>query len=243
MMKIKEKNQPLSTLVEKKIIEYINTNDIQIDEKIPTEPKLMELLGVSRYTIREALALLSEKNIIYKTQGKGTFLKKKPIEISSGLEKLESINQSIERYGLTPGTKWVDIEENQPTEMMIEKLKISKSDKVITFKRIKMADDKVAAYCVDTIPKFRMKSEISKNLGDKSLFKYLEEHDIEITSSVSDILPSFPTDEMKKLLNVKEDHLFLLLYQIHYDRNGKPTLYSLDYFDPKVFKFQINRIR
>lgn len=57
----------------------ISTGEIQPGEKIPTEPKLMELFGVGRSTIREAIRVLVHAGLLEKKQGFGTYLKTSPI--------------------------------------------------------------------------------------------------------------------------------------------------------------------
>ena len=42
-------------------------------EKLPSEFELAKLLGVSRATLREALRVLEEENIIVRRHGVGTF--------------------------------------------------------------------------------------------------------------------------------------------------------------------------
>lgn len=56
-MKIKEKNVSLSQKAKAKILDYINKSGLQPNELLPSEANLMKMLGVSRYTVREALAL------------------------------------------------------------------------------------------------------------------------------------------------------------------------------------------
>jgi GntR family transcriptional regulator len=243
-MKIKRESIPLSQVAKGKILEYISKEKLQADDVLPSENLLMEMLGVSRYTVREALALLEQDKIIYKVQGKGTFVNRKPIQIESGLEKLDSITEIIKNFGYEPGTKWVSIEEREPTKDMVEELRLKPGEKVITFKRIRTADGKAAAYLVDTVPKRIVGNQVPKTINSESLFGYIEkEFGVIVEYAVTKITPTFPTEEMVKYLNVKEDSLFLLLYQLHYDKEGNLIFYSLDYFDPNVFKFKVNRIR
>jgi len=243
-MKIKEKPISLSNKAKEKIIEFIRGRGLQPDDVLPSEAVLMEMLGVSRYTVREALALLEQDKIVYKIQGKGTFINKSPIQIESGLEKLESVTEIIENFGYEPGTQWAGIEESLPTEDMINKLKISKEDIVITFKRIRTANGGFAAYCVDTIPKKYLHDIIPNDIGQQSMFSYLsEKFNIHIEYGISEISPELPTKEMIDVLNIKKKELLLLLHQIHYDKEGIPIIYSLDYFSPKVFKFKVNRLK
>ncbi len=76
------------------------------------------------------------------------------------------------------------------------------------------------------------------------MFNYLErEKGIYIQTAVSYVIPTAPTREMVEELGVDEDQLFILLEQLHYDNEGKPLIYSLDYFQPDVIRFKINRTR
>ncbi|MCF6460168.1 GntR family transcriptional regulator [Clostridium sp. Cult3] len=241
-MKIKEKSIPLSQIAKERILKYIESEKLGADDLLPSENALMEMLGVSRYTIREALALLEQDRIIYKIQGKGTFVNKKPMYIESGLEKLDSITEIIESFGYKPGTKWISIEEIEPNKDMIEKLNLKDGEKVITFKRLRTADEKEASYLVDTMPKKYLGNKVPKEIETESLFKYLEiNFNISIEYAITEIIPTFPMEEMLDYMNVKNDSLFLLLHQIHYDKENRPMLYSFDYFNPEVFKFKINR--
>ncbi len=241
-MRIKEKSIPLSQQAKEKIIEYIRLEELQPDSALPTEAELMEMLGVSRYIVREALALLEQDRIIYKRQGKGTFVFKRPIEIKSGLEKLESITEIIEKFGYDPGTRWVDISENVPTRDMVSKLKLKPGEKVITFKRIRTASRKVAAYCVDTVKKSDFGEDIPEKIDHESMFKYLKDRcGIEVEYAITEILPTFATEDMRDLIKPNPNQLFILLHQVHYDKEGDPVIYSMDYFNPQVFRFRVNR--
>ncbi|MED4452166.1 FadR/GntR family transcriptional regulator [Metabacillus fastidiosus] len=57
----------------------VSSGEIRPGDKIPTEPKLMELFGVGRSTIREAIRVLVHAGLLEKKQGLGTYLKANPI--------------------------------------------------------------------------------------------------------------------------------------------------------------------
>lgn len=60
------------------VIEYIKRQigdgKLRFGEKLPSERELMETLGVSRTSIREALRTLEHMGLLESSQGKGTFL-------------------------------------------------------------------------------------------------------------------------------------------------------------------------
>ena len=56
------------------IQKYIGTMDLQKDNKLPREERLAEIIGVSRITIRQALNDLAAEGLIFRRQGRGTFV-------------------------------------------------------------------------------------------------------------------------------------------------------------------------
>lgn len=68
----------LSTQVVQEIINDIDNGKYQAGDKLPTEHELIELFGVSRTVIREAIANLRASNLIETKQGKGAFVLSKP---------------------------------------------------------------------------------------------------------------------------------------------------------------------
>lgn len=58
------------------IVDYINQNDLKQDERLPTEKELIEATGVSRVTLRRALANLQKDGMVYSIQGSGYYVGK-----------------------------------------------------------------------------------------------------------------------------------------------------------------------
>ncbi|SFH67439.1 GntR family transcriptional regulator [Tindallia magadiensis] len=241
-MKIKEKTISLSMQAKGKILEYIQENNLKGDDQLPPESLLMESMGVCRHTVREALALLEQENVIYKVQGKGTFVHIPPISINGGLEKLESITCMIENAGYTPGTQWISIKEDQPTQSMKKKLALSSDESVITFTRLRTANGKPAAYCVDSVPRSMIQGPIPEKVTEESMFQYLEKHyELHPVYAVTEIIPK-QADQQKMIdAGMPKNQLLLLLHQVHYNRQRVPLIYSMDYFNPELFKFWVNR--
>lgn len=243
MVQVRDKSEALSHGVKEKILDYIRASGLRVGDTLPTEAKLMEMLEAGRHTIREALALLEQERIVYRIQGKGTFLKRKPLRIEHGLEKLASMTDMIRSCGFEPSTRWISIEVKNANAPMAEQLGLGLDEKVVTFKRLRFASGNLASYCIDSVAASRFDS-IPCQIPDESLFQYLErEKDIVIETAVGYVIPTKPSREMVEELGVDEDQLFVLLEQLHYDNEGRPVIYSLDYYQPEVIRFKINRTR
>ncbi|RAJ10551.1 DNA-binding FadR family transcriptional regulator [Chitinophaga skermanii] len=78
-MTFKQKHTPIkkSSLAEEvagQLQAMITSGKYKIDEKLPTEPALMEQYGVGRSSIREAIRILENNGIVRVQQGSGTYV-------------------------------------------------------------------------------------------------------------------------------------------------------------------------
>lgn len=121
------------------------------NEKLPSEFELSKTLGVSRATLREALRLLEEENVIVRRHGVGTFVNPKPL-FTSGIEQLSSVSSMIENAGMDPGTIFISAKEEKATEDDMERFQTDIDDNVITIERVRTADNEPVVYCVDKVP-------------------------------------------------------------------------------------------
>ena len=78
----------IKTSVTQQIIEYIKENiqngSWKVGEKIPSEPSLVEELGVSRASLRVAIQQYVALGVLRSEQGKGTFLESSDLDAVLG---------------------------------------------------------------------------------------------------------------------------------------------------------------
>lgn len=65
---------PLAQSVAKDIADMIKKKNMKAGDKLPSENELVKLLNVSRSTLREALKILTSRNILFTRQGSGIFV-------------------------------------------------------------------------------------------------------------------------------------------------------------------------
>lgn len=74
-MSVRIQRQSLTEQVIEAIRERIADGRWRVGERIPTEPELVEMLGVGRNTVREATRALSHAGLLEARQGQGTYVR------------------------------------------------------------------------------------------------------------------------------------------------------------------------
>lgn len=85
---VENKKEPRYVSVYDKLFKMINEKTFPENSRLPSEPKLAEMLGVSRTTLRQALSLLIDDGLIKNIRGKGNYIIRKTKEKTTGLEKV-----------------------------------------------------------------------------------------------------------------------------------------------------------
>ncbi len=232
---------PRYLLVIEQIKEKIKTGELEPGERLPSEMDLAKQLRVSRNTLREALRILEEENIILRRHGVGTFVNKKPV-FSGGLEELFSITDMIKREGKEPATEWLFTGYAAAHSDDRAELNLNQQDRVFLVKRVRKADGIPLVYCIDKIPAdlvgdhYQLKSE-------SMLMSLQQDAGITISYAQADIKTIGYHDEISQILRCDRDTPLLILKQTHYDLNDKPVLYSLNFFRSDQVSFNVFRKR
>lgn len=210
-------------------------------EKLPSEYELSKQLGVSRATLREALRVLEEENIVFRKHGVGTFVNPKPI-FASGIEQLNSVTAMIEHSGKRAGTQYITTELIDASAEDREQFADRDLQSVLKIERVRTADDKPVVFCVDKLPEEMLHPDNLKK--EESLFKVMERYaNIHVFYALTRIEPVSYQKRIFNILNCDSSQSLLLLKQLHYTDQDEPVLYSANYFRPDIFRFEVVRKR
>ncbi|MCF6137167.1 GntR family transcriptional regulator [Pseudalkalibacillus berkeleyi] len=211
-------------------------------ERLPSEFELSKQLGISRATLREALRILEDENVVVRRHGVGTFVRSRAV-FSSGIEELFSVTEMIERGGKNPGTIFLTSEKREVREEDMQRFNTDEDEHLVVVERVRTADGKPVVYCLDQIPEKFM--PVSQNTTEEeSLFNLLEkESNRRVLYAVTHIEPVGFHERISEILDCPPEASLLVLKQMHYDQNDNPVLYSLNYFRADKFDFHVVRRR
>lgn len=241
-MSIKLDQRHLYLQVIDRIKKDIDNGVFKEKEKLPSEFELAKMLGVSRATLREALRLLEEENVIVRRHGVGTFVNSKPV-FTSGIEQLSSVSSMIKQAGMEPGVIYLSSLQSLPTEEDVQRFDCLEGDMIVTIERVRTANGDPVVYCVDKVPaKYLPEDYLSRQEG--SLFSALEQSgELRVSHAVTFIDPMGYHDVASPTLNCEPETALLVLKQLHYDEQDRVVLYSKNYFRADKFSFHVIRKR
>src|SRR3954452_24500925 len=81
----------------------VAAGDLSPGERLPSEPELARSLGVSRSSLRAAIALLEEDGLVRRLHGSGTYVTH-PRPMRNDLSRNFGVSWMISSMGLEPGT-------------------------------------------------------------------------------------------------------------------------------------------
>lgn len=209
-------------------------------ERLPTETLLAEQFGVSRPTVRAALRELETKGLVRTQHGVGSFVTDRPL-ITAGLERLDSISESIRAMGREPGMVYESRTLRPLLPDEIERMGLSNGAKAVEARRSLLADGEVVAYSYDLIPLGIWPERRNPEELTGSIFHFLADdlghradHSIAEIHAISSAHIGWGPEAT--------DHtLFLLLDQLHYSPSNTLLLYSRTYFIEGRYTFSMLR--
>ncbi len=137
----------LATLLREKIV----NREYRPGDQIPPEYELVRIYGVSRMTVRQAIAGLEEEGLIRKEPGRGTFVRDDALAFRGDLELDRSIEDLIS-MGQATSVRLLDLRETEATPREARDLEIPEDSPVIRCTRLRLLGDQPYCYIVNHVP-------------------------------------------------------------------------------------------
>ena len=94
--------KPAWVQIEEQLADRIESGELAAGERLPPERELADALGVSRMTVRQALASLAARGMVERGVGRGTFVSEAD-KVTHDLTRVAGFTEQVERLGLEAG--------------------------------------------------------------------------------------------------------------------------------------------
>jgi GntR family transcriptional regulator len=235
----KDSPVPIYYQIKEILLEMIENEELEAGDTIPTERELSEFQGVSRMTVNKAILELVNQGVLYREQGKGTFVAR-PKE-KHELKYLKSFTEEMKERGSNNAVKILSFEIKQATKQVKTILDMTgENDKVIEIKRLRISDNEPVAIETAYIPHNLCPDMTQNMIEGKSLYNVLREHYNYYPSKAKQTIePIMLNDYENALLNKPNSPLALLFKRSTYTKEGIHIEYTNAIYRSDKYKYEV----
>ncbi|MEJ2597382.1 MAG: GntR family transcriptional regulator [Anaerolineales bacterium] len=212
------------------------------DGRLPSEPDLARRMGASRATIRQALERLARGGLIVRRHGVGTFVNHQVLNIRTRLEEVWDFDEMIRQAGYLPNVRHLELELDNADTALVEKLALTSGEEVIITANVFQADSVPVIYCVDTIPASLVQQAYREEELHGPVYTFLERRCSQrVDYNITQITPIVADKHLGQLLDCPLGVPLHYFEETGYNTEGKPIIYSEEYYRPEYFSFKVVR--
>lgn len=235
----KEGSIPLHIQLSSIIKEMIDSKELREGNLIIPERELCTIQNVSRMTVNKAIMSLVSEGILYRIQGKGTFVanKKEKYQFS----KLKGFTQVMKEKGVNIKTEVLSFEKIAPSEIIREKLQInSNTINVYKISRLRYIENEPFGIEIAYISENMCNNLTQDMVDNKSLYSVLQNHYNYIIKKANQMIePIILSKEESEILKVEENSLALKIHRNSYEERGCPLEYTISIFRSDKYQYEI----
>jgi len=209
------------------IMKNIQEGKWSIGDRLPTEKELINIYGVSRTPVRQALEKLKNLGVVKSKQGKGTFVTDPRVRAKTAWKQLTGFSHYYIDNFHQINAKLLSISSEEPPKTALEHLNIEPGTRVLTLERLRKVNDTPVGYIKHYLSKNIKitKEEIEKNKDFISISAFLEEHGFYVSEVQERIYAKKANSKIASLLNISEGSSLLWINRYSFDAARRPLDY------------------
>lgn len=235
--------KPLYHQIEDYILDKIKNHEYVEGDLIPTEKEFCKMFNTSRATVNKALNHLVINGVIYRTPGRGSFVRMHSFETQ--IKKLMGFNEQMTLMNVDSSTKILSYSQISASRKVKAKevFGLNDSDFVHYIERIRCVNEEpIAVECISLSPKVIEKIDIEDI--KVSLYDFVEENlNLKIGSSTFVISAMESNDYINSLFPVEVKVPLLKYAQTSYLLDGRVFEYNEIYYLSDKYEYEGSNYR
>lgn len=165
---------PLYLQVERSLQQRIDAGEWLPGGRLPTEGELGTAYGVSRVTVRQALARLVDRGVLVREQGRGTFVR--DTSLTAGARGVTSFTAELADLGHTSGAKVLEQGVVTAAAAAVPgELGLAGDAELLRLRRLRTDDGRPVGVQTALLPVERFPGIAALEFADRSLYQTLKE--------------------------------------------------------------------
>lgn len=228
-------NKPRYLQIAETLIEKIGSGELAAGSILPTEGKLQSDFDVSRVTIRKAMQVLVEKDLLFRKRGSGTYVKAKKAQHNA--LQLRGFSEEVSAQGKTPSSRIIAFELIECDDTVADKLNIDVGEEIYSIRRLRLIDDEPEVLEHTFLP-VSLFPDLSIKAMRESKYEYIEKtKGLKIKLSRQSIRPEMPSKATAKELNIEQGQPVIRVDSIAELSTGEVFEFTLHYFRVNQYSF------
>jgi GntR family transcriptional regulator len=202
--------------------ENITQGRWKVGDLIPPEPELIAQYSVSRTTVRQVLDMLVSEGLIYRQQGRGTFVSQPTLE--QGLTRIVSFTEDMRQRGLESSTRVLFSGIVPAPAEAAAKLSLSGGDELVRLERLRLANGEPLSVEESLLSHALCPGILQYDFAAYPLRRTLEEkYGIRLARATQVIRAVASTPALSLSLGTPQRSPLLFIERISYSTRGQPV--------------------
>lgn len=220
----RESSQSLFSQIEEIIRDGIENGTWLPNTPIPSERELSSIYDLSRMTVRRAIDRLVAAGMLYRANGKGTFVSEPKVKFRA--LSLVGLREQTINLGYSPSAKLLGVERILATPKIAGVLQVQPDEPLFYIERVVYGNNIPLGLHRSFIPVERCRDLDKTDLSNISLYSILrKEYGIQINRASETLETTLATPRESLLLGVSDGAPMFLLRITLFDSDEKPIEY------------------
>ena len=233
---------PLYTQLKERIWEMVEQGQLKPGDQLPSERELCERYNISRMTCRQALSDLVNEGLLYRMQGRGTFVASP--KVTQGLLGLTGFTEDMLSRGLIPETRVLSVEVVPASNKVAAFLELAIGERVVRLVRLRLASGQPMCLEQCHLPENLAPGLEKRRDLSGSLYKILSAHyGLHMVKAHETLEAVAAREREAEALEVATGSPLLLLERVTRGADGRAMEYVRSFYRGDRYRFQTELVR
>ena len=219
--------KPAWVQIEEQLGDRIESGALAPGERLPPERDLADVLGVSRMTVRQALASLAARGLVERGVGRGTFVREAS-PVVHDLTRVAGFTEEVERQGLEAGARILEARECAAPDQVAAALAIAPRAPVVRLERVRLGGGRPLTLEDSWLPAARFPGLLERDLSGSLYAVMRTEYGLAPVSATERLEPVTARAHDAQHLGVAEGAPLMLVERTSYAADGTPVEFARD---------------